>query len=63
MYSDNIMEHIIIIGLLLVILFVLLNKKVEHFDIPLIDPYSVYLHADTTRRESIWREDHKKIEF
>jgi hypothetical protein len=55
------MEHIIIIGLLLVILFVLLNKRVENFDIPLIDPYSLALHDDASRRAHIWRKSHQNF--
>lgn len=55
------MEHIIIIGLLLIILFVLLSRNVEKFDIPLIDPYSLDLHKDATRRAHIWRKSHQNF--
>lgn len=54
------MTYIIIILLLILLISLSLNYKTENFAIPIIDPYSLYLHADTTRREDIWNEAHTR---
>lgn len=54
------MIYIIIISLTILIIIWLSIKKVENFGIPLIDPYSVYLHADISKREDIWKLAHTK---
>ncbi len=51
------MIYIIIIVLVLLIIY-LTRYNVENFEIPFTDPYSLYLHADTTRREEIWNLAH-----
>lgn len=52
------MKYIIII-LIVILLFAVLNSyKRENFAIPVIDPYSLILHADATRREDVWNEAH-----
>lgn len=50
----------IIILLLILILLLSINYRRENFGIPCIDPYSLYLHANITRREDIWQNAHKK---
>ena len=53
------MKYIIII-ILIIILFYLYSNKIENFEIPLIDPYSLYLHQDITQREKTWNLAHNK---
>jgi hypothetical protein len=48
------------IGLILLIILLLLiagNNYKEHF----IDPYSLCLHDDITKKEEIWNKIHKKL--
>jgi hypothetical protein len=54
------MTYLIIILLIILIILLSINYKRENFAIPCIDPYSLYLHADATRREEIWQLAHKK---
>jgi hypothetical protein len=50
---------IILIFILLLTYIWICKKEVEGFAIPIIDPYSLYLHADATRREELWRLAHR----
>ncbi len=54
------MKYIIIIILIIVLVAICFKNKKEHFDIPLIDPYSLYLHQDISLRENTWNMEHSK---
>ena len=55
------MKYIIIVILVIIMLVTYFKYiKVEHFDIPLINPYSLYLHQDITQREDTWNLAHAK---
>ena len=54
------MTYIIIITIFVLLAILMLLPRKETFAIPIIDPYSLFLHADATRREEIWRLAHTK---
>ena len=58
------MKFIIIILLIILLVILIMNNanenNVENFGIPYIDPYSLCLHADTTRREEVWNLAHSQ---
>lgn len=53
------MKYIIILVLAIVLIY-LTKYNVENFAIPIINPYSLYLHKDITRRAELWRLCHSK---
>ena len=54
--------RIIVVAVMLLLLWMLFSRvgQVEGFEIPLINPYSLYLHDDITRRERLWNRCHSK---
>jgi hypothetical protein len=51
---------IYIIAFILLLIIYYYKYKVEKFAIPYIDPYSLYLHADITKKEETWRRQHRR---
>ena len=54
------MEYIIIILILVIVVLMFSNDKVEKFEIPIINPYSLDLHADASLREDLWNFAHTR---